>query len=439
VKIILCCCLVLSFSSASHAYSVLTHEAIIDSAWEGSLKPLLVKQYPDSTPEELLKARSYAYGGSLMGDMGYYPFGNKTFSDLIHYVRTGEFVETLIRESQNLNEYAFALGALSHYPSDSNGHSLATNHVVPMLFPDLRKKYGDIVTYDEKPSAHIRAEFGFDVLQVARGDYLPESYHDFIGFELSKELLERVFPKVYSLELDDVLTNFGMAKGTFRFAVSDLVPELTKVAWELKGEEIMKLRPGTTREKFLYVMPRKDFEQEWGKEYRRPRLCTRILAFFIRILPKIGPLKVLKVKLPTPETEKLFLESYEVAALNYHAQLDKHRNGKLHLENRNLDTGEPTKFGEYERADKTYAKLLEKLAENNFVDVTPELQEDILNFFQNLKTVYVAAKDNDDWEEILQNLRALESIETSAMSNEEKDVDQQTCRNSSLYRLQTGY
>jgi hypothetical protein len=352
-----------------------------------------------------------------MGDMGYYPLGNKTFSDLVHYVRTGEFVEALIRESQNLNEYAFALGALSHYPSDSNGHSLATNQVVPMLFPDLRKKYGDIITFDKKPSAHIRAEFGFDVLQVARGDYLPESYHDFIGFELSEELLERAFPQVYSLELDDVLKNFGMAKGTFRFAVRDLVPELTKVAWELKGDEIMKLRPGTTREQFLYVMPRKDFEQEWGKDYRRPKLCTRILAFFIRILPKIGPLKALKVKLPTLEAEKLFLESYEVAVRNFHAQLEKLKNGTLHLENTNLDTGDPTKFGEYQRADKTYAKLLEKLAEKKFAGVTPELKKDILNFFKNLKTINVASKDNDDWEEILQNLRTLESVEISAMSS----------------------
>ncbi len=420
MKIILCLSLILLVTSGSSAYSVLTHEAIIDSAWEDSLKPILLKRYPESTSDELLKARSYAYGGSLMADMGYYPFGNKTFSDLIHYVRTGDFIEILIKESQNLNEYAFALGMLSHYPSDSNGHAIATNHVVPMLFPKLRKEYGDTVTYDEKPSAHIRAEFGFDVVQVARGNYLPESYHDFIGFELSEELLERTFPEAYAMELKDVLTTFGLAKGTFRFAIRDLVPELTKVAWDLRKDEIMKLKPGITRSQFLYLMPQKDFEKEFGKEYKKPGVCTRILAFFIRIIPKFGPFKTLDVKLPTPEAEKLFLESYEITVKNYLAQLNKVKNGALHLENKNLDTGRTTQFGEYQLADKAYAKLLKKLAEKNFAGISPKLKEDILNFFKGLETANLPPDDRDEWEEVLQYVKTLESTPVSNATSENK-------------------
>ncbi|HSE42591.1 MAG TPA: zinc dependent phospholipase C family protein [Acidobacteriota bacterium] len=402
------------------AYSVLTHEAIIDSVWQESIKPLLLKRYPNSTDDDLMKARSYAYGGSLMEDMGYYPFGSKLFSDLIHYVRTGEFIEVMIQESQDLNEYAFALGALSHYRSDSTGHAIATNHAVPLLWPKLRKKYGNLVTYDEKPSAHIRAEFGFDVLQVARGDYLPEAYHDFIGFQISKSLLARVFPNVYSLELKDVLKNFDTAAVTFRYSVRDLIPELTKAAWGLKKDEIVQLQPAMTKTKFRYLMPRADFEKEWGTEYKRPGFFTRMLTFFIRIIPKIGPFKALAVKLPTPEAEKLFLDSYAATVTEYVELLRDVRHHSLELKNRNLDTGRITELGEYNRADKTYAKLLEKLAERNFEHVTPELKTHILNFFNDSNALQFAFKDEDDREQVLEHLHTLESTQISEIPSDAK-------------------
>jgi hypothetical protein len=414
-------CAFLLLHSGGFAYSVLTHEAIIDSVWEDSLKPLLLQHFPDSTSDELLEARSYAYGGSLIEDMGYYPFGSRMFSDLIHYVRTGEFIESLIRESRNLNEYAFALGTLSHYSSDSTGHSLATNRAVPILFPKLLKKHGSIITYDEKPSAHIRTEFGFDVLQVASGNYLPESYHDFIGFNVSEEVLERAFPDVYGLELADVIQNFDMAKGTFRFAIRDLIPEMTKVAWESKEDEIQKLRPGIKKAEFMYFMPRKDFEQQWGKEYKGPGLCARILAFFIKIVPKIGPLKALAVKVPTPEVEKMFLESFATTVTRYEGLLKRVKSNSLQLENRNLDTGEATKFGTYQLADKTYAKLVEKLAENQFEGLTPELRKNILRFFSNKEAIQITYKDSDDWKELLQHLEALESVEISSIDPEQQN------------------
>ena len=418
MKLILGLGVLLFCHSGGFAYSVLTHEALIDSVWEDSLEPLLLLRYPGSTSDELQEARSYAYGGSLIQDMGYYPFGNKIFSDLIHYVRTGEFIETMIRKSQNLNEYAFALGILSHYPSDSSGHALATNRAVPVLFPKLRKKHGDIITFDEKPSAHIRAEFGFDVLQVASGNYAPESYHDFIGFNLSEELLERSFSEVYTLELKDIVTNFDLAEGTFRFAIRDLIPELTKVAWKSKEDDIQKLRPGIKKSEFFYFMPRKDFEKEWGKEYKKPGLCTRVLTFFIKIVPKIGPLKALAVKIPTPEVEKMFLESFAITVKRYRTLLKQVRNGTLELENRNLDTGELTQFGEYQLADKTYAELVERLAGKNFEGLTVKLRKDILNFFSNKKANGLTYEDPDDWAEVLKNLQKLESVEISVISSE---------------------
>jgi hypothetical protein len=61
---------------SSKAYSILAHEAIIDASWKSTLMPLLKQKYPDATREQMLMAHSYAYGGAIMADMGYMPFGN---------------------------------------------------------------------------------------------------------------------------------------------------------------------------------------------------------------------------------------------------------------------------------------------------------------------------------------------------------------------------
>ena len=409
-KWILTIALLLFFAPKCSAYAVLTHEAIIDSAWDDSLRPLLLQRFPKTTSQELLEARKFAYGGSLFQDIGYYPFGSKFFSNLIHYVRTGDYVEALLDESQNANEYAFALGALSHYLSDVDGHRLSTNIAVPILYPKLQGKYGDVVTYEEKPSAHLKVEFGFDVVQVARGNYLPESFHDFIGFDVSKELLERVIPKVYGLQFDEVFGNFGMAMGTFRFSISELIPKATKVAWELKEKEIMQLSPQITRTKFLYVMPRNEFEKEWGKEYKRPGFGSKILAFFIRIIPKIGPFKTLSFKPPTAEIERMFLESYATTVEQYRSILKDESQKKLSLDNKNLDTGEITSPGEYQLADETYAKLVEKLSETKFVDVLPELQQNILNYFHNSQARLKIKQDHDERKKLQNQLDTLQSL-----------------------------
>jgi Zinc dependent phospholipase C len=416
-KWILTIVLLLPFAPKCSAYAVLTHEAIIDSVWDDSLRPLLLQRFPKTTSQELLEARKFAYGGSLFQDIGYYPFGSKFFSNLIHYVRTGDYVQALLHESQNANEYAFALGALSHYLSDVDGHRLSTNIAVPILYPKLQTKYGDVVTYEEKPSAHLRVEFGFDVVQVARGNYLPESFHDFIGFDVSKELLERVIPEVYGLQFDEVFGNFGMAMGTFRFSISELIPKTTKAAWELKEKEIMQLSPQMTRTKFLYVMPRNEFEKEWGKQYKKPGFGSKLLAFFIRIIPKIGPLKTLSFKPPTPEIEKMFLESYATTVEQYRSLLNDEKRKNLSLDNKNLDTGKITSPGEYELADETYAKLVDKLSEKQFAGVMPELRQNILSYFNNSQARLKIKQDHDDWNKLQNQLETLQSLNAALHSS----------------------
>ncbi len=339
------------------AYSVLAHESNIDAVWDSHIRPLLQAKFPSASREDLLKARAYAYGGSLIQDMGYYPFGSHFFTDLTHYVKTGDFVEALLRDARDVNEYAFALGALGHYASDTQGHALAVNRAVPLLYPKLQRKYGDVVPYDRAPKHHIMVEFAFDVLLVAHGGYKLQAYHDFIGFEVAKPLLERAFRETYGLELKDLFLNEDVAIGTYRRAVGTTIPDVTRVAWEKKQEQIQKVTPGVLQEEFELRLPRAAYEKEFGTEYRKPGGFARILSFLYKLIPKIGPLRPLAFKVPTPEAERLFLESLDRTRARYRDALTLLKTRPIELQNVNLDTGRPVAPGEYERADETVAEL----------------------------------------------------------------------------------
>lgn len=371
----------LAWPYPSEAYSVLTHEAIIDTAWEKNIRPVLLDRFPNATPDDLRKAHAYAYGGAIIQDLGYYPHGNKFFSDLTHYIRSGDFIEALLRDSQDLNEYAFALGAMAHYAADNSGHRLATNLAVPMLYPELKKKYGNVVTYEDDPIAHVKTEFGFDVLEVAKERYAPDSYHDFIGFEVAVPLLERAFQETYGLDLKSVLQNEPLVINSYRHDVSSLIPKATRIAWKLKQDEIKKDIPGATRQKFLYNLSRASYEKEWGKDYSKPGAGAAFLSFLYRILPKIGPLKVLTLRTPTPQTEKLFEDSFNVTLDRYRTLLTELRRGKVTLPNDNFDVGETTDRGKYRLNDDTCVQLLDKLAEEDFAGASPELSAELLRFF----------------------------------------------------------
>jgi hypothetical protein len=402
-----------SFSRQTFAYSVLTHQAIIDSTWNDSIKPLLLKRFPGATPEQLKEAHAHTYGGAIIQDMGYYPFGSKFFTDLTHYVRSGEFVESIIEESATLNEYAFALGALAHYAADNHGHSLGVNRAVPIEYPKLRAKFGDEVTYAEDPASHLKTEFGFDVLQVAKGRYAPDAYHDFIGFKVEKEVLERAFVKTYGLQLKDVFTNLDLAIGTYRRGVSSLIPEMTKVAWELKKDEIEKSSPGITREKFLYNLSRAEYEKEFGKGYEKPGFFAKSTAWLFRVMPKVGPFKVFAFKPPTAEAERMFMESFNATLAGYRALLVQTRNGKLALENTDFDTGRPTRAGEYRLADDAYSKLVIALEKSKFERANAELRQNIVGFYSNLNAPIATKQDPDDWRKTLAALERLKAMPTA--------------------------
>jgi hypothetical protein len=398
----------LCVSAPAGGYSVLTHEEIVDLLWKDQIQPLLTQRFPAATPDDLRKAHSYAYGGSLVQDMGYYPFGNHFFSDLVHYVRTGDFVVALVEQSADINEYAFALGALAHYSADNCGHP-TINWAVAATFPKLRRKYGNEVTYADNPKAHIRTEFGFDMVQVAKNRYTPDTYHDFIGFNIAKPLLERAFQQTYGLQLKDVIHNEDLAIGTFRRAISEVIPEMTRVALINRRKEIVHDTPNFNKKKFLYRISRAEYKKEWDGQYQKPGTGARVLAFFLKIVPKVGPFKALAFKIPTTQTEDQYIKSINYTVDNYSQLLKEQRAHRLMLVNTDFDTGHEVRAGEYSLADQTYAHLLGELTQRNFAQITPELRQNILSFYSNPNAPIVTKRDKKAWAKVQEDLSKLQA------------------------------
>jgi zinc dependent phospholipase C len=392
------------------AYAVLSHEAIIDAAWETHIKRLLLKKFPQATEEDLSRAQAYAYGGAIIQDMGYYPYGSPFFSDLTHYIRSGDFIQALLRNANDLNEYAFAVGALAHYAADNNGHRLGTNRAVPILYPSLRKKYGDSVSFEDSRLAHVKTEFGFDVLEIARERYAPDSYHDFIGFEVSRPVLDQAFRETYGLGLKDVLVSEDKVLNSYRRDVSKLIPKATRIAWHLKKDEIKDDIPDATKRKFLFNLSRSNYEREWGKDYRKPSPGERFLALLFRLIPKFGPLKILQFRTPTPQTEQMFEASFNATLDRYGELLTELREGRLELPNNNFDLGENTGPGKYRLNDEAHARLLDKLAESKFLGATPGVKAELLHFFAESDAPYATKRNAKAWAKVQEEIEQLKNM-----------------------------
>src|SRR5258707_6206626 len=414
-RIVICLiAILLALPSPVHAYAVLSHDAIIDAVRETHIRPLLVKEFPQATEEDLSLAQAYAYGGAIIQDMGYYPYGSPFFSDLTHYIRGGDFIQALLRNAKDLNEYAFAVGALSHYAADNIGHRVGINRAVAILYPGLRKKYGDSVSFEDNRLAHVKTEFGFDVLEIARERYAPESYHDFIGFEVSRPVLEQAFRETYGLELKDVLVSEDKVLNSYRRDVSNLIPKATRIAWHFKKDEIKDDIPDATKKKLLFNLSRANYEREWGKDYRKPSPGERFLAFLYRLIPKFGPLKILQFRTPTPQTEQMFEASFNATLDRYRELLTEVREGRLDLPNNNFDTGEKTGPGKYRLNDEAHAELLDKLAESKFAGATSEVKAELVRFFAEPDAPYATKRDAKAWTKVQTQLQQLKSAQVSA-------------------------
>lgn len=388
VKTLLKLCL-LSFLIPCKSYSlgVLTHEAIIDAEWNNAILPLLKSQYPSSTDSEFTVARAYAYGGAVTPDMGYYPFGSTFFTDLIHYVRSGDMTMALLKDANSLNSLAFALGFLSHYYGDVYGHPLATNKSVPLIYPKMKKKFGDVVTYADDNLSHIRTEFGFDVLETAKGNFAAKSYHDFIGFEVDTALLAKAFYETYGLNLDELFSHhLHLSVETFRFMVASAFPFITRVAWASKNKKRLQTDSTKTSKIFRYKMRTKQYNKDFGRGYKNPGFTPVFASIIIRLIPKFGYLRALNFKIPTAEAEKYFDKSFDSISFNYTAKLHAKIAKQTSLKDDDFDTGLPTEKCEYTLADDTYNEWLLKLYANNFTTITPVIKNNIANYYSNLSS-----------------------------------------------------
>lgn len=399
--------LLILLPAALPGYGFLAHEAIIDMAWEDALKPLLLVKYPAATDTELQLAHSYAYGGSVIQDLGYYPFGSELFSDLTHYVRTGDFVRQLIRDSKNLNELAFAYGALAHYSADTGGHP-AVNLSVALTYPQLKPEFGKEVTYEQDTKAHLKVEFGFDMYQVVTHRYAQQDYHDRLGFRVAEDLLERSFAATYGLPFKRVFKRPHLAIGSYRFAISRMLPEVTRAAVLNRRNQIIAERPDFAEKDFLFSISETEYRQQFGTDYEKPGVGTRILSFFFRHISHSGALTALDAVNPTPQTEDYFVKSVDFSLRRYREFLAAASARSLSLRNWNFDTGRNVTPGEYGLADRAYSQLVLLLSKDRFTNMGPELKESILTFYQGPSKPRTTA-DAVTWQKVT---KALDTLRT---------------------------
>jgi Zinc dependent phospholipase C len=449
--------LLLGWATQAGAYSLLTHEQLIDLTWNDSIVPLLLSRYPSLTPAQLEHARAYAYGGCVIQDIGYYPFGDQFFSDLTHYVRTGDFVVNLFRNAGNPDELAFAIGALSHYIGDAEGHSLATNLAVPVEFPKLEEKYGPVVNYAEGKTQHVRTEFAFDVNELDHGRMAPLRYQKHVGLMVPVRQLALAYYQTYGLTRG--FSRRGeqhINVGGYRFSVRSFIPDIAQaIAILHRHSEPADIETPETVELHKEVKAMAA-ENHWDTYQRKPGIGTYSLAGLIFILPKIGPLRMASIKGPTVHTQSEYDHSVwvstealrrvlarftppphrrpsaaQAASADTHSQPPPSRplpedpvsrplvphdppDSRHPLKNRDLDTGNVVQPGGYPLTDQTYAKLLHLLAHRPNRAIPPGIKNDIQAYYANLDLPITTKKDPEKWKQVMADLETLKTMATSA-------------------------
>jgi hypothetical protein len=279
-----------------------------------------------------------------------------------------------------------------------------------LFYPKLGRKFGKTVTYADDPFSHGKTEFAFDVFQAAKGRYASAAYKDFIGFQVAKPLLERAFLDTYGMTLEKVFLNVDLTIGSYRRAVGSVLPALTRVAWQLKKQEIRKDAPSATRRTFLYNLSRSSYEKNWGSTYKKPGIRSKILATVFRIVPRAGPFRPLSFKRLTPEIEKMYMASFNATITRYRELLSEQNAGRSKLPNENLDVGTSTVAGKYTLTDAAYSKLLHKL-QGHYTEMPPELRSDILAFYRGSGLANSTKTSADDSARVVKELDRLRAVD----------------------------
>ena len=378
--------LVLTGARPAGAYSVLTHEGMVDFLWADSIQPLLLQRYPGLTAAQLREARAYAYGGCVIQDMGYYPFGKEILSDLLHYVRTGDFIRSLFRNAKSADETAFAIGALVHFYGDTIGHPNAVNKAVASEFPDLAAKYGPNVNYAEGPRQHVQAEFAFDVNELVKHRLAPERYLNHAGFQVPVALLGKAFYETYGLHLDKVMRQHRPNMKGYRFSVRKLLPSVAYAEMLLYGKRMPADTPGPELDQFNALVAKTAASERWDQYRTHPGFGTHIMAGVIFLLPPVGKLGYLKIHPPDVATESDYVRSVlKTADVLQQTLAAATRSGKI--PNDDLDTGNHVYPGTYPLEDYAYADLLHEMVGNPQSPIPFGIKRDLTAYFADLSKV----------------------------------------------------
>lgn len=413
--------LLISTAPSAHSYSFLTHELLVDLVWSDSIRPLLLARYPGLTEAQLEEAHGYAYGGCAIQDLGYYPFGKPNFSDLTHYVRSGDFVKNLIRDSRNANELAFAVGAMAHYVGDVEGHSQAVNPSVAAEFPKLAEKYGSSVAYDKDPHAHVRTEFAFDVNQITKRRFPPRAYLSHVGIRVPNDLLRKAFFETYGLDEQRVLGSRRPTLRGYKFAVRRFLPRIAYAETVLHRKSMPPDVPGPALDEINANLAKTEFVKKWEPYRHKAGIGTYSLAGLVFVLPKVGPLALLAIKGPTPETEQKYLESVNRSTAILKQTLLQLRTTNITLANRDLDTGQRTRPGGYSLTDATYERLLKKITEQPDRGIPLGLKQDIEAYYADPNAPIRTKKDPAAWARVQAELVVIDSMKTRGLAMEADD------------------
>lgn len=440
--------MLIAWQRQATAYLLLTHEQLIDLTWKNSIVPLLLSHYPNLTPAQLDEARAYAYGGCVIQDIGYYPFGDASFSDLTHYVRTGDFIVSLFRNAQNADELAFAVGALSHYIGDSVGHALATNRAVPIEFPKLGAKYGPVVNYAEGQHQHVQTEFAYDIDEIAHRRLAPLRFLRHIGLQVPIKQLALAYYQTYGLK-EDFTSRRGRRFNVreYRFATRTFIP---RIAYAVTLLHRRHEPPEPDTPEFAEIVAETaalNQENNWDAYRRKAGFQTYALAGLLIVLPKIGPLRLVSVKGPTTATEGDYMHSLVVSltilrrvlqrftppganAADGHASpmpaallpmlaatspdlLLRSDDPRHPLPNRDLDTGRVVQPGGYRLTDSTFAQLLHQLVQEPTQPIPPGIKREIQAYYADPDAPIATRKDPAKWAQVQADLKTLADMPTS--------------------------
>jgi hypothetical protein len=398
----------------------LTHHQLIDQAWETVIVPILLNRFPSLTSEQLRKAHAYAYGGCVVQDFGYYPFANEFFSNLTHYVRSGDFVQSLFQHANSANEFAFAIGALSHYVGDSIGHSQATNLSVAITFPKLRAKYGSSVNYAQGKNEHSQVEWAFDANQAAKLRLAPMAYVHYIGLEVPREQLAAAFQETYGIPLREIVSGPFPAMKTFRFGARSFLPNFTYAEAVLHQRQFPPDTSGPELEQYERRIEQLSREEGWDQYRRKPGFRIHVLAGLIAILPKIGMLKMLAIKGPTVDTERTYIASVNLSTAVLAVALQRLMGTQLDagLADRDLDTGQRVVAGGYPLTDKTYAQLLARITKVPTEQIPAALKQDILAYYADPAAPISTKKKPKEWAAVQEQLQVLSGTVAEGLKSE---------------------